>query len=305
MENYQRRDCPACGDKPDPSSCVSSKVAAETLAFTDLQPYWNGFFKDKVFFSYYKCAGCGLLFAPTFFTSEQLEKLYREMPDNTAGLPIEALRRTQYGYFQSLEEHSSLDGDYLEVGPDIGLFTESSVREGSFKNYWLFEPNRSVWPSLEKIIAGRVGRIIPEMFDFAVVPETSISSAVMIHVLDHLLDPVVTLRELRKKLMPRSVLLVVTHDESSLLRKITGSGWPAFCLQHPQLFNPESIKVLMNAAGYEVVHTERTVNHFPVMYLLKHLLWALGLRVDIPQWNRLFVGLKLGNMINIAIPKRM
>jgi hypothetical protein len=283
MENYQRRDCPACGGKPDPSTCVSSKVPAETLAFTDLQPYWNGFFKDKVFFSYYKCDGCGLLFAPTFFTSEQLEKLYREMPDNTAGLPIEALRRTQYGYFKSLEEHSSLEGDYLEVGPDIGLFTESCVREGAFKNYWLFEPNRSVWPSLEN----------------------SISSAVMIHVLDHLLDPVATIRELRQKLMPRSVLLVVTHDESSLLRKITGSGWPAFCLQHPQLFNPESIKALMNAAGYEVVHTEKTVNHFPVMYLLKHLLWALGLRVDIPQWNRLSVGLKLGNMINIAIPKRM
>jgi Methyltransferase domain len=302
MERYQLRDCPACGDKPDPSTRVSSKVAAETLSFADLQPYWNGFFKEKIFFSYYRCGGCGMLFAPTFFTSEQLEKLYREMPDNTAGIPIEALRRTQYGYFRSLKEHSSLEGDFLEVGPDIGLFTENCVREGAFKRYWLFEPNRSIWPSLKKIIGEKEGRIVPEMFDFTLVPDNSVSSAVMIQVLDHLLDPAATLRKLRQKLMPLSVLLVVTHDESSILRKITGSGWPAYCLQHPQLFNPDSIKVLMNAAGYEVIHSEKTVNHFPVMYLLKHLLWALGIRLDIPQSNRLSVGLKLGNMINIAIP---
>lgn len=304
MESYQHRNCPACGGKPDPSTRVSSKVAAETLTFSELQAYWNGFFKDKVFFSYYKCTACGLLFAPIFFTSDQLEKLYREMPDNTAGVPIEALRRTQYGYFKSLKRNSSLDGDYLEVGPDIGLFTESCVREGAFKNYWLFEPNRSVWPSLEKIVVGRAGRIIPEMFGFSVVPQSTVSAAVMIHVLDHLLDPVVTLRELQQKLTPQAALLVVTHDESSLLRKITGAGWPAYCLQHPQIFNPDSIKVLMNAAGYEVIHTEKTVNHFPVMYLLKHLLWAFGLRLDIPQWSQFSVGLKLGNMLNIAVPKR-
>lgn len=304
MESYQHRNCPACGGKPDPCTRVSSKVAAETLPFSDLQAYWNGFFKDKIFFSYYKCVECGMLFAPIFFTSDQLEKLYREMPDNTAGVPIEALRRTQYGYFNSLKEHSSLGGDYLEVGPDIGLFTENCVREGTFKNYWLFEPNRSVWPSLEKIIAGRGGRIIPEMFDFTVVPQNSISSAVMIHVLDHLLDPVVTLRELQQKLTLQATLLVVTHDESSLLRKITGTGWPAYCLQHPQIFNPDSIKVLMNAAGYEVLHTEKTVNHFPAMYLLKHLLWAFGLRLAIPHWSKLSVGLKLGNMLNIAALKK-
>lgn len=304
MESYQHRNCPACGGKPDPSTRVSSKVAAETLTFNELQAYWNGFFKDKVFFSYYNCSSCGLLFAPIFFTSDQLEKLYREMPDNTAGVPIEALRRTQYGYFKSLKKRSSLDGDYLEVGPDIGLFTENCVREGAFRNYWLFEPNRGVWGSLEKILAGKKGQIIPEMFGFSVVPENTVSAAVMIHVLDHLLDPVATLSELQQKLTPKAALLVVTHDESSLLRKITGTGWPAYCLQHPQIFNPDSIKILMNAAGYEVIRTEKTVNHFPVMYLFKHLMWAFGLRWNIPQWNRFSIGLKLGNMLNIAVPKK-
>ena len=304
MERYQNRNCPACGGKPDASTRVSSKVAAETLPFSDLQSYWNGFFKEKVFFSYYKCIDCSLLFAPVFFTDAQLEKLYREMPDNTAGVPIEALRQTQHGYFNSLKKHSSLDGVYLEVGPDIGLFTENCVQEGTYKKYWLFEPNRSVWPSLEKIIFGKEGEIISDMFGFSVVPQNSVDSAVMIHVLDHLLDPVATLQELQQKLTQQSRLLVVTHDESSFLRKITGTGWPAYCLQHPQIFNPDSIKVLMKAAGYKVTHMEKTVNHFPVMYLLKHLLWAFGLKLDVPQWSRFSIGLKLGNMLNIATPEK-
>ena len=304
MKSYQHRNCPACNGQPDPTTRVSSKVPAETLTFDELQSYWNGFFKAKVFFSYCKCADCGLMFAPTFFTGEQLEKLYREMPDNTAGVPMEALRRTQYGYFKSLKAHTRLAGGYLEIGPDIGLFTENCVREGAFDSYWLFEPNRSVWPALEQMMDGRENHIISEMFGFAQVPDGHISSAVMIHVLDHLIDPVAALRELREKLTPQAALLVVTHDESSLLRKVTGAGWPAYCLQHPQLFNADSIRSLMRAAGFEVVRTEKTVNHFPVTYLLKHLLWAFGVKFNIPQWDRFQIGLKLGNMLNVAVPTK-
>lgn len=303
MESFLHRSCPSCGGKPDLSTRVGSKIAAESLTFNELQSYWNGFFKEKVFFSYFNCSDCGLLFAPIFFTNDQLEKLYREMPDNTAGVPMDALRKTQRGYFNSLKANSELKGSYLEVGPDIGLFTENCVREGSYNHYWLFEPNRSVWPKLNELIHGKNGEVIPEMFGFSVVPNKSVSAAVMIHVLDHLLDPVETLRELKQKLEPDASLLVVTHDESSLLRKLTNTGWPAYCLQHPQIFNPDSIKALMKEAGFEVIHTEKSVNHFPVMYLLKHLLWAFGLRVEIPQWNKFAIGLKLGNMLNIAKPK--
>ena len=42
----------------------------------------------------------------------------------------------------------------------------------------------------------------------------------MIQVLDHLLDPIATLTELRAKLLPDAKLLIVTHNEQSLLRKM-------------------------------------------------------------------------------------
>jgi hypothetical protein len=305
QSSFLLRVCPVCGGKPAAQSAtIHSEVIAESLGFDDLVPYWNGFFKDKVFFSYARCSGCGLLFSPTFFNGAQLESLYGQMAPNMAEVPLEALRRTQRGYFEALKSCSDLEGGFIEVGPDVGLFTENCVREGRYDEYWLFEPNRDVEQVLSKIVEGRKSHIIHDMFGFNHVPDHAASTAVMIHVLDHLLDPVATLRELRQKLRPGARLLLVTHDESSLLRRLVGWRWPAFCLQHPQIYNPQSMRVLLEAAGYEVLQQRKTVNFFQVDFLLKHLLWAFGKKVrSVPSFGRLTLGLKLGNMLTIATPK--
>jgi hypothetical protein len=303
--NFLNRVCPVCGGKPATEGSIHSEVKAESLSFEDLIPGWNGFFKDKVFFTYARCDGCGLLYAPTFFNAEQLEQLYGQMPPNMAEVPLEALRRTQRGYFNVLKECSDLEGGFIEVGPDIGLFTENCVREGKYDEYWLFEPNRDVMPALSKMVEGRKFHIIHDMFGFSHVPDQSASAAVMIHVLDHLLDPIATLRELRQKLRPGAKLLLVTHDESSLLRKIVNWRWPAFCLQHPQIYSPQSMRTLLEKAGFEVTQVRKTVNFFQIDFLLKHLLWAFGIKVkSVPSFGKFTLGLKLGNMLTIATPRK-
>lgn len=303
--DYLSRVCPVCNAKPPVQPLIYSDVKAESLNFDALVPGWNGFFKDKVFFSYARCDGCGLLYAPTFFNNHQLELLYGQMPPNMAEVPLDALRRTQHGYFEALKHSSDMEGGFIEVGPDVGLFTENCVREGNYNEYWLFEPNRDVLPALSKIVEGKKYHIIHDMFGFSHIPDHSASAAVMIHVLDHLLDPVATLRELRQKLKPEAKLLLVTHDESSLLRRLIGWRWPAFCLQHPQIYNPESMRILLETAGYEVLQRSKTVNYFQFSFLLKHLLWAFGIQVkSVPSFGKFTLGLKLGNMLTIATPER-
>ena len=303
--SYLSRACPVCEDRHTDQVTIHSKVKAESMSFDALIPGWNGFFKDKVFFTYARCGGCGLLYTPIFFNGSQLEQLYGQMPRNMAEVPLEALRRTQRKYFEALKSCSDLEGGFIEVGPDIGLFTENCVREGRYDEYWLFEPNRDVLPALSKIVEGRKFHIIHDMFGFSHVPDHAASAAVMIHVLDHLLDPVATLRELRQKLKLGSRLLLVTHDESSLLRRLVGWRWPAFCLQHPQIYNPESMRVLLETAGFEVLQHSKTVNFFQIGFLLKHLLWAFGMKVQsVPSFGQITLGLKLGNMLTIATPKK-
>lgn len=300
---YLIRVCPVCSLVPSSQLTIQSEVKAESLKFDALISGWNGFFKDKVFFSYVRCGGCGLLYAPTFFNGSQLEQLYGQMAPNMEEVPMEALRRTQRGYFEALKNCSDLAGGFIEVGPDIGLFIENCVREGRYQEYWLFEPNRDVLPTLSKIVEGRKHHVINDMFGFSHVPDHAVSTAVMIHVLDHLLDPIATLRELRLKLKPGARLLLVTHDESSLLRRLVGWRWPAFCLQHPQIYSPQSMLKLLEAAGFEVIEQRKTVNFFEIGFLLKHLLWAFGIKFQsVPSFGKLTLGLKLGNMLTIATP---
>jgi hypothetical protein len=301
---FLSRRCPICGNKPPQQAAIHSRLRAESLPFDALISHWNGFFKDKTFFSYARCEQCGLLYAPLFFNPTQLERLYAQMPPNMAEVPLEALRRTQQEYFNALGRHSALKGGYLEVGPDIGLFAENCVREGRFAEYWLFEPNQSVLAELARVMTGCNYHISHDMLGFSDVPDHSVAATVMIQVLDHLLDPVATLRQLREKLAPNSRLLLVTHDESSLLRRLFGSRWPAFCLQHPQIYSAKTMRTLLAAAGFDTLRQVKTRNYFTASFLLKHLSWALGVKIQsVPDFGHVTLGLKLGNILTIATPE--
>ena len=303
FEKFLSRQCPICQKSTKVTLEICSQTRAETIDYEALTPYWNGFFKEKIYFSYARCEGCRLLFAPIFYKPDQLEALYGQMSPNMDLVPMAALLKTQKGYFNELKKCSNLDKGYIEVGPDVGVFTVNCTREGAFDKYWLCEPNKEVASALGRVLGDRPYQIIENMFGFSDIPDHSSSVAVMIQVLDHLLDPVTTLAELKKKLLPNAKLLIVTHNEQSLLRKFVGWKWPAFCLQHPQIYSPESIRMLLEKSGYTVDSIERTKNYFQFSFLLKHLLWAFGLKIkSVPSIFDFTIGLKLGNMITIATP---
>lgn len=304
MNKYLSRKCPCCNSSEIQKDIVKAPKDANNFELEQLKKYWNGFFKEKAIFSYVRCLGCGLLYCPIFFTNKQLEILYEQMPANMDEVPLNALFKTQYGYFKYLKKYSRLHGNFLEIGPDIGLFTKSCVLEGNFSKFWLFEPNHSVENALKKVVKNKNFIIINEMFNFRDVPDNTIDVAIMIHVMDHLLDPLASLKQIRKKLKKDSHLLIVTHDESSLLRKLFNWRWPAFCLQHPQLFNKKSTREILNEADFNVVGQGKTTNYFKFSFLLRHLLWAFGFKINkTPDFYGLTIGLKLGNIISIATPK--
>jgi hypothetical protein len=63
------------------------------------------------------------------------------------------------------------------------------------------------------------------------------------------------------------------------------------------------MKMLLEKAGYKVDSIARTKNYFQFGFLLKHLLWAFGLKVkSVPSFFDFTIGLKLGNIVTIATP---
>lgn len=299
MTEYLYRNCPACGSSGARREVRAGK-AAERMTFASLRPFWAGLFKEKCFFSYHRCVDCGQLYNPVFFTPDQLGELYARMAPNMDAVGDAAIVATQRGYFARAAAHGGLGGGYLEIGPDVGHIVSAAALHGKFDRFWLFEPNEAIHDALRQATGGQPSVLSAEMEDLSPVPDGSVGLAVMVHVLDHLLDPLAMLTQIRAKLRPGGTLMIVTHDESSLLRRVMGNRWPPFCLQHPELYNPATIKALLGRAGFAGVKVEGSRNVFPLDFLARQAAWAAGIRIKRVPLPPVPVGLKLGNILTLA-----
>lgn len=295
---YIRRSCPVCGSQ-EAEDEVHSARRAEAMRLENLRPFWSGFFKEKVFFSYHRCADCELLYAPRFFSDAQLDELYAEMAPNMDIVTTDAILATQRGYYEEAARAGAAGG-YLEIGPDVGHVVTHAARSGRHDHFWLFEPNRAVHSELAAATQGSPHTISTSMTDLSAVPEGSVGLAVMVHVLDHLLEPVAMLEQIRRKLRPDGALVTVTHNERSALRYIMGKRWPPFCLQHPEVYNPRSIEALMRRAGYADVKVARSRNYFPLDFIVKQAAWTIGIKLDRLNLPKIPLGLKLGNILTTS-----
>jgi hypothetical protein len=300
-ESYGIRSCPSCGST-DADRAVTADVPAEKRSFESVREHWYGFFKEKIFFSYDRCRSCGILYATTFLTAQQLEVLYASMPPNMEEASGSALDRTQRGYFDEVKAAAALRGNFLEIGPDIGAFARHFAEEGSFDTFWMFEPNVDAHAQLRTNLGTSKVNISTALLDLSEVPDRSITIAAMIHVLDHIIDPVEFLQHLRPKMADDGKLFIVTHDERSLLARLTKARWPAYCLQHPHLFNPASMQRLLPRGGFALERTIRSVNYFPVTFLVEHAALAAGFQIKLPRLSGLQMPLRLGNFMTVALP---
>lgn len=300
MNNFINRACPNCNSS-QATHKINSSIKAENTSYLDLKKHWIGFFKEPIFFTYSSCNNCNLLYNKTFFSNEKLNELYSSMPDNTAGQSLNNLRKTQHGYFDFLKKRNLPSGAYLEFGPDIGLFSENIISKKNFTHHYLIEPNKAVHTQLKKITAGKNTTISTDLFDISAIPEKSVATAVMIHVLDHMIEPGKIIKQVHEKLVDGGIILIVTHDERSLLARMLDSRWPAYCLQHPQLFNIKTISKFLGNLGFEKIKSKKSTNHFSIPYLLQHLIWSLGLgRFQFKERPWLTIPLRLGNILTIA-----
>jgi len=292
------RRCPLC-DADVPRADVACPVACDKAEMDALRPYWFGIDQARTFFSYVRCGNCRALYNRVFFDDAQLAGLYAAMPQNMDLVADDAVAATQRGYYRAAATGDLVPGGYLEIGPDVGHLVTLAAR-GPFDRFWLFEPNVAVHPRLRAAAGGRDAFVSTDMTDLSAVPDGSVSLAVMVHVLDHLLNPRAMLRAVHAKLAPGGRLLLVTHNEGSLLRRALGWRWPPFCLQHPQLFNPHTMQWLLRSAYFHDIEVRPATNCFPIDFLVRQGLRSLGLpapRVGLPGRN---VNVRLGNILTLA-----
>jgi hypothetical protein len=301
MNHWLKRKCPLCSsDQIVAGSEVKASFIADEMSFEEVAEFWRGFRKDSCFFTFFRCAGCGLLYCRNYFTEDQLASLYASMGDNSAGVSDVVLERTQRGYFDFVNRIGyRVDGEYLELGPDTGLLTKNFAENGASK-IALIEPNQEV--RAELLESAKECLDVKIYSDLAQIENNGEFDIVAgIHVYDHLVNLSEDLSSIASFCKDQAKILIVVHDESSLLRKLIGKKWPPFCLQHPQLFNPDTITKALERAGFGNVKVAKSTNWFPLRHIGLMISSLFGIS---SSWTKFTpkkeVPLRLGNIIVCA-----
>ena len=300
--SWVKRNCPICNlDNHAKEPEISSTKRAEELSWSEVKDLFVGLRNEQTFFSYYRCTGCGLLYCPWYFSDQQLEILYAEMPDNLMGEDKSVISKTQSGYVKWLKERTT-GRNYMEIGPDIGLVANSVDSTFQINEAYLVEPNLAVHAQLVLSMPKTKNVKVVEYLGQISTAESDLITGV--HVYDHLLHPVKDLKELRSKSASNSNLVIVVHNEKSRLRYLMKKAWPPFCLQHPQLYNPKTLGLLLEKSGWQLVEVNKSTNWYKARHFAEMGLGVLGLPKGLSRiFPSIEIPLKLGNMISISKAK--
>lgn len=145
-------------------------------------------------------------------------------------------------------------GKLVEVGSGLGFVLQAFRKDG-----WEVmgvEPDRNT----ARYASERVG--IPTLnmtLEAARLPDDSLDAVVMLHVIEHVPDPVGTLREIHRILKPGGHLILETPRYDTLMFRILGHRERSLsCDGHIYFFTTESLRKAYVAAGFELDRLDYT-----------------------------------------------
>jgi SAM-dependent methyltransferase len=197
-----------------------------------------------------------------------VSRLYEESSEtNVSPGEEDNVRRTMALYYQLVAPHLRGRQRMLDIGCDMGFMLGAAKTDG-FKELYGIEPVPAARCVAETIHGTTITDKFFEETDY---PADYFDLITLIHVLDHLYDPRVVLRQALKNLRPAGLILAVVHDVRSLLGLLLGERFPIFNLYHHYFFNKDTLAKLFHRQGYEVVKVVATRNCYSVGFFAQRL----------------------------------
>ena len=197
----------------------------------------------------YACRACATIQQPALPSGAELLDLYRDMEDD-AYLEEEAGRRaTARRLLRHVAKVALRRGRLLEVGCGHGLLLDEARRAG-----WQvrgLEPARAARAHAVDALGLDVRDVRLDDLDPAA--EGPYDAIVMVDVIEHLEDPVATLRAAAALLADGGALCVVTPDPSSRTARLAGGRWWGYLPAHTFLLPRRTLRRMLQDQGLEPV----------------------------------------------------
>ena len=220
---------------------------------------------DRRHYQWVRCKSCTLLRSDPVLDVD-LEKLYVESTFDYS-TEIDGLKKTYLKLVNKALKGKSFKKSIFEVGGGNGIFLEAA-KDSHFAQV------TGVEPSTEAINAARADikpHMIASMMKDGVLKENSFEVGAMFHTLDHLSDPVTTLKDCLRALEPGGVFVVAIHNERSWSARLMGERSPIIDVEHTHLYTLKSGEALFRKIGFTDVRSGAYNNHYSLAYIL-HLI---------------------------------
>jgi 2-polyprenyl-3-methyl-5-hydroxy-6-metoxy-1,4-benzoquinol methylase len=215
-----------------------------------------------------RCNRCSLLYSSPIFEPNEVQLLYTESEhDNLAskmGGEERNVRRTMELYYGLARPHLSGRERILDVGCDTGIILETARGDG-FRELYGIEPVPVAAAEAERIPGAHISTRFYEDEQY---PDAYFDLITLIHVLDHLVDPINVLEKAWTQLKPGGVIVAVVHNSGSLVANVLGERFPAYNLYHHYFFDKRALRRLFRRGDFEVLRAGPTFNCYSLGFFL-------------------------------------
>ena len=223
------------------------------------------------------CNRCGLMYAnPRSVEPDhvQIESYDPDFVEKITGVRTdprfskEALQvRDYFDTRRLLASRYPKRGDLLEVGSGLG-YLMASFREDGWRVLGV-EPNVGLTRHAEKVLGLRV---VPAILPKADIANASVDVVLMMHVIEHVPDPLDTLKEIMRVLRPGGMLVMETPCYDTLMYKLLGRRERSLsCEGHIYFFTSPTLKALSEKAGFRLIRADRVGRSLTLSRLLYNL----------------------------------
>jgi SAM-dependent methyltransferase len=144
-------------------------------------------------------------------------------------------------------------GTLLEVGAGFGTFAALAAASAFFDRVVVIEPT----PTMAAVCRARGVEVIEKRIEDAADEIGNVSVSCAFEVIEHLFEPLRLVLGLHRLLAPGGLLVLSCPNGEGFDIATLGTHSPAIDPEHINLFNPDSLRCLVESAGFEVliVHT--------------------------------------------------
>lgn len=292
----QERTCPVC------NATDYTPFAEERIDESKLNDFAYASRKEPEFMCLRLvcCCQCGLVYAPTPPNNDFLSSAYAEADFDSgdeASCAAHSYAKALMPYTKALKLRNAA----VDVGAGSGPLLPLLISMG-------FNPVVGIEPSIAAINAAAESvkpHLREGMFDAALLSDLTPSLICSFMTLEHIENPGKFVQTAYDLLETGGMIAVVVHNRQGLLNRIMGLKSPIIDIEHLQLFNPQSVSVLLKNSGFQEIHVTAISNKYPLKYWLR--LTPLPLKIKkmiiktLGRFAECKIPMRVGNILAVGL----